>query len=375
MLAALVTILMTQGSASTPVGGQGTVSAKPVPVSNFIRAETARKCGKGRWIMVAMHVRLSAIAAIGLSLSSAAPTYGQSYPDRTIKIVVPYPAGGPTDVMARLIAQRLSASFGQAVIVDNRPGAGGSIGTKIVASARPDGYTLQLANLGALVISPALYKTVDYDPLKSFTPVAIAGISSFALVATPTVPVKTVPELIAYAKAHPGKLNHGAALSASPHLLGELFKVRSSTDILFVPYKGTAPAITDLIGGQIQLAFEAKSALLPLIQQGKLRALAVTSETRWPELPDVPTMSETGFADLTSSFWQGVVAPAGTSAIVVSKLNAAINEGVKSSEMQASFAKLGLETKTGSPEEFGAIIASDIPKWAEIVRITGAKPE
>src|SRR5712671_1773441 len=156
---------MTQGSASTPVGGQGTVSAKPVPVSNFIRAETARKCGKGRWIMVAMHVRLSAIAAIGLSLSSAAPTYGQSYPDRTIKIVVPYPAGGPTDVMARLIAQRLSASFGQAVIVDNRPGAGGTIGTKVVASARPDGYTLQLANLGALVISPALYKTVDYDPL------------------------------------------------------------------------------------------------------------------------------------------------------------------------------------------------------------------
>ena len=185
--------------------------------------------------MIAKHVRLSAIAAIGLSLSSAVPTFGQSYPDRTIKIVVPYPAGGPTDVMARLIAQRLSASFSQAVIVDNRPGAGGTIGTKVVASSRPDGYTLQLANLGALVISSALYKTLDYDPLKSFTPVAIAGISSFALVAIPTVPAKTVPELIAYAKANPGKLNHGAVLSASPHLLGELFKVRSGTDILFVP--------------------------------------------------------------------------------------------------------------------------------------------
>ena len=325
--------------------------------------------------MVAKHVRLSAIAAIGLSLSSAVPTFGQSYPDRTIKIVVSYPAGGPTDVMARLIAQRLSASFGRAVIVDNRPGAGGTIGTKVVASSRPDGYTLQLANLGALVISSALYKTLDYDPLKSFTPVAIAGISSFALVAIPTVPAKTVPELIAYAKANPGKLNHGAVLSASPHMLGELFKVRSGTDIVFVPYKGTAPAMTDLIGGQIQLAFEAKSALLPLIQQGKLRALAVTSETRWLELPDVPTMSEIGFADLTSSFWQGVVAPAGTPASIISKLNVTINNGVKSSEMQASFAKLGLDAKTGSPEEFGAIIASDIPKWTEIVSITGAKPE
>jgi len=325
--------------------------------------------------MVAKRVFLSAIAAIGLSLTSVVPTLGQSYPDRMIKIIVPYPAGGPTDVMARLIAQRLAASFGQTVIVDNRPGAGGTIGTKLVASANPDGYTLQLANLGAIVISPVLYKNIDYDPLKSFTPVAIAGISSLVLVVTPTVPAKTVAELVTYAKANPGKLNHGAALSTTPHLLGELFKVRSGADIVFVPYKGAAPAMTDLMGGQIQLAFEAKSALLPLIQQGKLRALAVTSETRWPELPDVPTMAESGFADLTSSFWQGVVAPAGTPAIVVSKLNNTINEAVKSSEMQASFATLGLDAKTGSPQEFGAIIANDVPRWAEIVRITGAKAD
>jgi tripartite-type tricarboxylate transporter receptor subunit TctC len=355
----------------------GGTAGRDVLFLGLLKAGVAKQVdvGKGRWTMVAKHVGLSAIAAIAVGLSSVIPTFSQSYPDRMIKIIVPYPGGGPTDVMARLIAQRLSASLGQTVIVDNRPGAGGTIGTKVVASAPPDGYTLQLANLGALVIAPALYKNIDYDPIKSFTPVAIAGISSFVLVVTPTVPAKTVPELIAYAKANPGKLNHGAVLSASPHLLGELFKVRSGTDILFVPYKGTAPVMTDLIGGQIQLAFEAKSALLPLIQQGKLRALAVTSETRWPELPDVPTMSETGFADLTSSFWQGVVAPANTSATVVSKLNATINEGVKSSEMQASFAKLGLDAKTGSPEEFGAIIASDVPKWAEIVRMTGAKAE
>jgi tripartite-type tricarboxylate transporter receptor subunit TctC len=325
--------------------------------------------------MPAKRLFLSAIAAIAVGAAAAGTVRAQSYPDRLIKIVVPYPAGGPTDVMARLIAQWLSSRLGQSVIVDNRAGAGGTIGAKAVASEQPDGYTLLLANLGALAISPALYKTLDYDSIKNFTPVAMAAEGSFLLVVTPAVPARSVHELVAYAKAHPGKLNHGAALATSPHILGELFKIHSGTDIVFVSYRGTAPAITDLVAGQVQMTVETKSALLPLVQQGKLRALAVTSASRWLDLPDVPTMAESGLPALTATFWQGVVAPAGTPASIVVKLNATINEGVKSPEMRMSFAKLGMEPKTGSPQEFGALIARDVQKWAEIVKRSGVKPE
>lgn len=325
--------------------------------------------------MPAKRVFLSAIAAIALGAAAAGSLRAQSYPDRLIKIVVPYPAGGPTDVMARLIAQWLSSRLGQSVIVDNRAGAGGTIGAKAVASEEPDGYTLLLANLGALAISPALYKKLDYDSIKNFAPVAMAAEGSFLLVVTPAVPARSLHELVAHAKANPGKLNHGAALATSPHMLGELFKISTGTDIVFVSYRGTAPAITDLVAGQVQMTVETKSALLPLVQQGKLRALAVTSATRWPELPDVPTMAESGLPALTATFWQGVVAPAGTPERIVVKLNATINEGVKSPEMRASFAKLGMEPKTGSPQEFGALIARDVRKWAEIVQRSGVKPE
>jgi tripartite-type tricarboxylate transporter receptor subunit TctC len=325
--------------------------------------------------MPAKRIFLSAITAIALSLTGAGPVSAQPYPNRLIKIIVPYPAGGPTDVMARLIAQQLASTFGQSVIVDNRAGAGGTIGAKAVASADPDGYTLLLANLGALAISPALYKKLDYDPINNFTPVAMAGEGSFVLVVAPAVPAKTTGELVAYAKANPGKLNHGAALATSPHMLGELFKIMTGTDIVFISYRGTAPAIADLLAGQIQMTVETKSALLPLVQQGKVRALAVTSATRWPELPYVPTMAESDLGMLTATFWQGVVAPAGTPGAIVSKLNAAINEGVKSAQMLASFAKLGMEAKTGSPQEFGALIAKVVERWAEIVNLSGVKAE
>jgi tripartite-type tricarboxylate transporter receptor subunit TctC len=311
----------------------------------------------------------------GGSFSLWRGAFAQFYPDRLIKIIVPYPPGGPSDVMARLIAQRLAAIFSQHVIVENRPGAGGTIGAKAAASAEPDGYTLLLANLGALVITPILYKAADYDPLKTFAPIALGAVGSFVLVVNPAVPVKTIREFVAYAKANPGKLNHGAALGTSPHLLGELFRIKTGTNIVYIPYKGTAPAIADLIGGQVQMTFEAKSALYPLIQEGKIKPLAVTSAARWPELPEVPTMAESGFDDFIFTFWQGLVAPAKTPAAVVDRLNAAVNEAIRSPEMSASLATLGMEGVSGSPHEFSTAIANDAQRWAEIVRLSGAKLE
>jgi len=305
----------------------------------------------------------------------ATPSRAQTFPSRLIRIVVPFPAGGPTDLLARHVSQRLSAMLGQGVIVENEPGAGGRTGTQAVARANPDGYTLLLGGTNSNAMAAALYKTLNYDPIRDFVAVAAIATDSNALVVNPSVPAKTIAELVSYAKANPGKLVSGAALGIFPHFALELLKVRTEIDMIFVPYKGAAPAITDLLGGQIQVGAAAKSVLLPHIQAGKLRPLAVTSMARWPELREVPTMREGGFAGYPSEIWFGLLAPAATPPAIVARLNAAINQCLRSAELRESFAKLGLEVKIGTPSDFAAAIADDAKEWGGIVKETGIKLE
>jgi len=309
---------------------------------------------------------LAAIA--GLLVRSAR---AETYPDRIIKLIVPFTPGGPVDVMARLVAQYLAAKLGQAVVVDNRPGAGGTIASRLVAAAEPDGYTLLFASAGSLAISPSLYKNLGYDPVDGFAPVAMVANHPLAMVAHPSVPVHSVKELIAYAQANPGKLNYASVPGTPPHLMGELFRSLTGIDIVFVPYKGAAPALTDLIAGRTQMTMLSTTVIVPPILAGKLRPLAVTSTTRFPELPDVPTMTESGFAGFPQGSWTAVVAPAGTPPPVVAKLNATINEGLRAPELRDALTRLGAEIKIDTPGELGALLADETRKWGAVIKSAG----
>ena len=305
-------------------------------------------------------------------LSAGAVANAQGYPDRPIKLVVPFPAGGATDTTSRLVAQRMQQALGQTVIIENQGGAGGSIGARQVANAAPDGYTLLMGSIGTFGTQPLLYK-LDYDPHKAFTPVATTVTDKIIMVAGPTLHLKTVQELVELAKANPGKLNYGNAIGIGPQLVAELFKIKSGANIVHIPYRGGAPMISDLLAGQIDMTINGKSVLLPHIQTGKLRPLAVTGPQRWPDLPDVPTLVETGYLDAPYDALFGIVAPKGTPAVIIDKLNAVINEGLRSPDMRASFAKLGIEPTVTTPQEFAAILAQEVPKWADVVRTTGVK--
>jgi tripartite-type tricarboxylate transporter receptor subunit TctC len=294
------------------------------------------------------------------------------YPSRNVTLIVPYPPGGGVDAMARVVAQKLSEAFHQQFIVDNRPGAGGTIASKAVATAEPDGYTLLFASAGSLAISPALYENLGYDPVGGFTPVALVANHPQAMVVHPSVPVHSVQELIAYARANPGKLNYAAAPGTPPHLMMELFRSLTDIQLVFIPYKGAAQALTELLAGQTQMTMLSTTVIVPSILAGKVRPLAVTSTARWPELPDVPTMKESGFADFPQGSWTAVVAPAGTPREVVAKLNAAINQGLRSVELRDSLTRLGAETKIESPEELGALLAAETRKWSAVIKSSGA---
>ena len=318
---------------------------------------------------------LIVVAALAAALAgTAAPAAAQPYPSRPIKLIVPFPPGGPVDVMGRLVADRLSQDVGT-VVVDNRPGAGGTIGSRAAAAAEPDGYTLLLGTSTTLGASPALYRNIGYDPARSFAPVAMISSVPMALVVTQALPANSVGELIAYAKAHPGKLNYGAPTGVLPHLTAEMFKAAAGVDIVHVPYKGAANAINDLLSGQIDLAFEPYSVLLGHIHDGRVRALAVTGTTRSAELPDVPTMIESGVAGFRSVSWSGVVAPPGTPAEIIARLNAAVNAGLAAPETQARLARLGAAPMIGTPADFAALIATEVPKWAAVVKAAGIKIE
>ena len=319
---------------------------------------------------------LATIVTAGSALAAMPAGLAQPYPAHAVKIIVPTPAGGPVDVIARLVGNYLGSSIGQPVVIDNRPGAGNTIGSKEAAQAEPDGYTLLYSSASGLVLAPMLQKNAGYDPLTSYAPIALVAQSSTILVVHPSVPVKTVQELVAYAKANPGKVNFSSGgVGVLPHLIGEWFKSAAGIDIVHVPYRGGGPSINDLVGGQVQMTFEGTSVLVPLIQSGKLRALATTSARRIPELPDLPTMAESGYPNFVSTSWTGLLAPARTPAAVIAKLNAQINEGVKSPEFKAALAKLHNEPLGGTPQDFTNTIKADIAKWAPIVSALGLKAQ
>jgi tripartite-type tricarboxylate transporter receptor subunit TctC len=317
---------------------------------------------------------LATIVGAGVMLQAVA-AQAQTYPSRPIKLLVPFPAGGPVDVMGRLIAQRLSTTLGQQVIVENRPGAGSTLAGRAAATAEPDGYTLLMGSASTLAIGPTLYKNIGYDPEKSFAPVALVSIVPYVMIVGPKVPAKTVPELVAYAKANPGKLNFGVPNGAPPHMLAAQFRYATNSDIVIVPYRGANTVITDLIGGQIDAGFETTSVLFAHLHEGTIRALGVANPTRLPEIPDVPTMIEGGVADFIASSWTGIVVPAGTPKEIIGKLNAEINAGLRSPELQTTLKNLAAVTKPGTPEDFAAFIAVETPKWTAMAKLSGAKPE
>jgi tripartite-type tricarboxylate transporter receptor subunit TctC len=323
-----------------------------------------------------MHRRdfLTKSATCGVWLALVNPARAQPYPSRPIKIIVGFPPGGPSDTVARIVGDRLSISLSQPVIIDNRPGgASGTVGVRAAASANPDGYTL-LVVTPSMAIAPSIYRNLGYDPVRSFTPVAMVARSQDIFVVNAAFPAKSVQELVAYAKANPGKVYFGSpGHGSTPHLVGELFKLQAGIEIVHVPYRGSAQTVTDLLAGQIQMYAESGPTILPLIEAGKLRAIAVTGETRNPNLPGVPTMIESGFPGFVEYFWTGIIAPADIPETIVSKLNAAINDGLKSPEMQASLAKIGLEPAVGSPTEFAALIAAETQRWAAVVKEAGIK--
>jgi tripartite-type tricarboxylate transporter receptor subunit TctC len=321
--------------------------------------------------MIAKYLLLCGLWALDLAFPSSATA--QVYPERPIKLIVSFPPGGPIDTIARFVAQPLSARLGQSVIVENRPGGGGTIGTRSVAGAEPDGYTLLFGSSGTLAIGPALYRNLDYDPIRSFTPVATISILPNLLAVRPDISAKTVAEFVAYAKTNPGKLNYGASLATPPHLLSTLFKVKAGIDAVYIPYKGSAASVTDLLAGATHWTIDGLTILAPLVNEGKLRPLAVASTQRWPDLPQVPTMVESGFPDVSLDAWTGVVAPAGTPAPIVSKLNAVINAGLGGEQVRRSLAKLSSLPKIGSPTDFAAFLAAELPRWAYVVKLSGAK--
>jgi tripartite-type tricarboxylate transporter receptor subunit TctC len=273
------------------------------------------------------------------------------------------------DVTARMINDRVGAALGQPFVVENRPGAGGTVGAKAVASSEPDGYTLMFSTPGPVVVGPAINKNAGYDSIKSFAPVAIVAQSALLLVVHPSVPVKSVQDLVAYARANPGKVHFPSpGFGTQPHMVGEMFKTLTGVEMVHVPYRGSAPAITDLLAGQMQMYFDNVANVLQHVQSGKLRALAVTGETRSSQVPDVPTMDETGHRGIIATYWNGMLAPAGTPPAIVERLNAAINAAMATPELRAALLKLGSEPRTATSRQFAAFIAEEAHRWAEVAR-------
>jgi tripartite-type tricarboxylate transporter receptor subunit TctC len=315
----------------------------------------------------------AAIAGLAVAACWAHPASAQTYPSRAIKLVLPFTPGSPNDVMARLLVQHLAPRLGQPIVIDNKPGGGTTIGTKFAAAAEPDGYTLLFIS-SAIIVDPAM-KGIAYDPLKEFTPVATVNTTAWLITVSPSLPARTMAEFIAHTKAHPGTVNFAATQGTAGMLVAERFKQLSGADLLIVPYKGGAAAVPDFLGGRIQVLNPTPSTSLPLIREGKMRALMITSPARSAELPDVPTAREVGLPELTLEFWAGVMAPAGTPSDIVGKVNAAINDTLRSPEMKDAMARLGFDAKVGSPQDYARFIAEETPRWTGIAKAVGIKAE
>jgi tripartite-type tricarboxylate transporter receptor subunit TctC len=320
--------------------------------------------------------RILICAAATLALGAAPDVCAQTWPDRPIKLIVPFPPGGPIDTMARLAAQHISTALGQQAVVENRPGAGSTIGFKAAASSPPDGYTLFFGSSGSLAVAPSLYVNAGLDALKQFEPVAsFALLPHVMVVPAEQVPAKNVAEFIAYAKANAGKLNYGAGLGTPPHLLSTLFVRKAGIDVTYVPYQGAAQSVTDMLAGRTHFTIDGTVILMPQIRAGKFRPIGFGRAQRWHELPDVPTMTEQGFPDFTLDAWTGVMAPAGTPAPIVARLNAAINAGLASAETKTALARFSSVAQPATPQEFRAFVADQAKRWGDLVRLTGAKIE
>jgi tripartite-type tricarboxylate transporter receptor subunit TctC len=314
---------------------------------------------------------LLAIAVLATAFSAVA----QSYPDRPIKLIVPFGAGGPPDVIARVIGEHLATQLKATVVIENRPGAGATIGTRAAAAADPDGYTLLFASTTSLSIAPFIMKDVGYDVVADFAPVGGVSIGPMVVCVHTAVPVNTVQELIAYAKANPGKLNYGSGVASPPHIAWGLFTTMTGTKIQYVPYRGMAVAMTDLVSGQIQMMIDGAGPLLPFIKDGKIKPLAVTGKTRSADFPELPTMIEAGYPDFELTFWTGIVAPKATPPQLVGKINDALNDALRLPAVKAALDKFYIGPNVTEPQEFAAFLKSEYGKWGDIIRSAGIKAE
>ena len=318
-------------------------------------------------------LRVAIAIAAGLVLPAA---LAQSYPSKSIRLIIPFPPGGATDILSRVMAQKLGEQLGQSVVTENRPGAGGAIGSEMTAKAAPDGYTIQMATVSTHSIGPALNPKTPYDVRRDFVPVIHVADSTNVLIVTPTLAVNNLKELIAHAKAHPGRLNFGSSGNGTiVHMTGEMFKMQTGTFVVHIPYKGTALAIPDLIAGQIAFVFDNLSSALPHVRGGKVKTLGVSQLKRSPLLPEVPTMDEAGLKGFESNTYFGVFAPAGTPPAIVQKLNAEINKALQAPDFRERLAALGAEPVGGTPEQFSRVIESETVKYAAVIKRAGIKPE
>ena len=303
-----------------------------------------------------------AVAAFAV-LTFAAAAAAETYPSRPIKIIVPTPPGGPVDVMARLLTNAIGPELGQSVVVENKPGAGNIIGSKIAADAPPDGYTLHVSSVSGLILSPLIHKNPGYSA-ESFAPIALVTETPQVLVANPTAPFRNVKELVAYAKEHPAKLNYSSGgIGTFPNLAAELFKKVTGTNIVHVPYKGGGLALNAVIAGEVQMTFDTMGTSLPLVRSGKVRALAISGKTRAPELPDVPTMQELGYPQLVTGAWTAFFAPKGTPEDIIAKLNAATNKALHSEQVEGTLKKLGSQAVGGTPQDLASYLSAETAKW------------
>ncbi|HZO44479.1 MAG TPA: tripartite tricarboxylate transporter substrate binding protein [Xanthobacteraceae bacterium] len=309
----------------------------------------------------------------GLLTAFATPAAAQErFPTKQVRIIVPFPAGGPIDVMARLVAQKLTPTLGQ-VIIENRPGGGSTVGLKAAVTAEPDGHTLMFGGLMTLSVLPSLSKALDIDPANGFAPVIAVSGTPFVLIVPPRVSARTVQQLIAYARENPGKVNFGAPAGATPIMVGELFKLRTGINITTVPYRGAATVMTDMLSGQIDMSFEPTSITLAHVNDGKVRPLAITSATRNSEMPEVPTMLESGVPDMVAVSWTGLIAPPRTPPAIVARLNQEVNTALKSEDMIAALRKLGSSPLGGTPQDFRKLLIDETPKWLAVMKSSGMK--
>jgi tripartite-type tricarboxylate transporter receptor subunit TctC len=319
--------------------------------------------------------RAMLILTMALSVFAVVSASAETYPNRPVRIVVPTPAGGPVDVMARLLANALPPFLGQNAIVENRAGAGNTLGSRIAAAAEPDGYTLLVSAASGLIMSPMVFKNAGYDEM-SFAPIALVAETPQILVAYPSAPFKSVGELIAYARANPGRLNYSTGGAGTlPHLTAELFKQRTGTDIVHVPYRGGGPALTDVVAGQVQFTFDTPGTSLQLIRSGKLKPLAVSNPTRLPELPDVATMPELGLAPINSGSWVALLAPLATPAPIIARLNRATNDALRAPAMRDVLGRLGAQIRGGTPDDLARHMKAEHEKWAPVVAALGLREE